>query len=360
MATVHPLAHDNTVEFGQSLEGAEVARIMSIACFSLAVYEYMITLDEEIKYFWSGKWTTSRVLFLLVGSFIEGQVCVDRTVQNRYLPMVIMILAITAFSIPNPSPEAAFLLSIVAITVIQGILVTRIWYLFQGSKAIQVGVIVGFVVSLALSLVFLYLSANTVVIITSTDILQLFPGLRNEGCKAVRPPDFWRIYLPSLVLHTILYILTAVRALRNRRLLKDAPVLKRLLRDGGFFYFVVFFSVTFTAIGSFLKQYPKLNIPAIYSHFMLTTTSIGVSRVMLSIHSLADKLGSDSAWLLSNVELSRVGWRRGAHEGEIIVERHTVYADDDLESDVRSVSTKSSIGSLLKETRVGVYDELSW
>lgn len=30
---------------------------------------------------------------------------------------------------------------------------------------------------------------------------------------------------------TILYILTAVRALRNRRLLKDAPVLKRLLRE---------------------------------------------------------------------------------------------------------------------------------
>jgi len=243
--------------------------------------------------------------------------------------------------------------------VIQGMLVTRVWYLFQGSKAIQIGVIVSFVASFVLSLYFLYMVEKNVEIITPMYLLQLFPNLRNEGCKAVRPRSFWRIYIPFLVLHTILYILTAVRALRNRRLLKNAPILKRLLRDGGFFYFVVFGSVSLTAIGSLLQHYPRINIPAIYSPFLLTTSSVAVTRVMLSIHSLADKLGSDSAWLLNNVELSRVGWRKGSHEGELIIEGHTVYADNDLESDSRSIS-KSSLGLLLKETRVGVYDERSW
>jgi len=268
------------------------------------------------------------------------------------------------FSIPTPSPDfckpaiqTVFVLNIIAISVVQGILVTRIWYLFQDSKPIRTGVILGFVVSLVLSLVFLHLSVANLVIINLTDLAILFPGIRNEGCKAERPQGFWRIYLPSLVLHTILYILTAVRALRNRRLLKDAPILKRLLRDGGFFYFVVFVAVSWTAIGSLLKQSPTINIPAIYSQFLLTTTSIAVSRVMLSIHSLAHKLGSDSAWLLNNVELSRVEWRRGAHEGELIVERRTVYADDNLE--LRSIS-KGSLHSLLKETRVGVYQKRTW
>jgi len=92
---------------------------------------------------------------------------------------------------------------------------------------------------------------------------------------------------------------------------------------------------------------------------MLTTTSIAVTRVMLSIHSLAHKLGSDSAWLLNNVELSRVGWRRGTHEGELIIERNTIYADNDQESVSHSIS-KGSVRSLLKETRVGVYDERAW
>ncbi|KAF5384930.1 hypothetical protein D9615_000989 [Tricholomella constricta] len=346
-----PLSPAEIHELGRSLEGAEVARIMSIACFSLAVYEYMITLDEEMKYFWTGKWTISRVLFL----------------TNRYLSIIIMMITIVCFSIPDPSPnhfnsssaiQAEFLLNLVAISVIQGILVARIWYLFQGSRRVQIGVIVGFVVSLVLSLVFLYLSAHTIRVLKFADLVQNLPGLRNEGCKASRPPNFWRIYVPSLVLHTILYILTAVRALRNRRLLKNAPVLKRLLRDGGFFYFVVFVSVNLTAIGSLLKNHPKVNIPAIYSHFLLTTTSIAVSRVMLSIQSLAHKLGSDSAWLLNNVELSRVGgWRRGAHEGELIVERVTAYADDDTESDAHSSISKGSQIIWLKETRVGVYNE---
>ncbi|KAG6864806.1 hypothetical protein C0991_007029 [Blastosporella zonata] len=173
----------------------------------------------------------------------------------------------------------AFLLNIIAITVIQGtlsfvtyhsrwrdlavvsgILVIRIWYLFQGSKAAQIGIIVGFVISVALSLVFLYLSANNVVIIERVAIQSIFPGIRDEG----------------------------------------------------------------------------------------------FSRVLFSIHSLADKLGSDSAWLLNNVELSRVGWRTGKHEGELIVESFTVYAEDD--GDVESVKEKLS----MKETRVGVFSEDGW
>ncbi|KAG5639646.1 hypothetical protein H0H81_008807 [Sphagnurus paluster] len=92
--------------------------------------------------------------------------------------------------------------------------------------------------------------------------------------------------------------------------------------------------------------------------FLLTTTSIAVSRVMLSIHSLAHKLGSDSAWLLNNVELSRVCWRRGAHEGELIIELDTIHSPDDEECDSYSIS-KGSVYSL-KETRVGMYDERSW
>lgn len=91
---------------------------------------------------------------------------------------------------------------------------------------------------------------------------------------------------------------------------------------------------------------------------MLTVTSIAISRVLFSIHSLADKLGSDSAWLLNNVELSRVGWRRGTHDGELIIERNTFYSEDDVESGFDSASLSGR--SLLKTTRVGVYNDSSW
>ena len=41
---------------------------------------------------------------------------------------------------------------------------------------------------------------------------------------------------------------------------------------------------------------------------------------MLSIHSLAADLGSDPRFLLSNLEINRIAWKRGAHKNELVVE----------------------------------------
>ena len=49
---------------------------------------------------------------------------------------------------------------------------------------------------------------------------------------------------------------------------------------------------------------------------------------MLSIQSLAAGLNPDSRWLLNNAELSRVRWRKGAHDGELIVEVEAVEVPD--------------------------------
>lgn len=45
---------------------------------------------------------------------------------------------------------------------------------------------------------------------------------------------------------------------------------------------------------------------------------------MLGIQSLAAGLKVEPTWLLSNAELSRIKWRRGSHEGELIVEIETI------------------------------------
>ncbi|KAJ8701827.1 hypothetical protein PTI98_000578 [Pleurotus ostreatus] len=121
---------------------------------------------------------------------------------------------------------------------------------------------------------------------------------------------------------------TVLRAVSNRQMLKKSPVMQRILKDGGFFYLITFVSVGFTAIGAFMEKTPHLNIPAIFSNFVLGITSVCVSRIMLSIQSLAAKLGSDTAWLLNNVELSRVRWRHGAHEGELIVDLEPAYEEE--------------------------------
>ncbi|KAJ7508373.1 hypothetical protein B0H11DRAFT_1964590 [Mycena galericulata] len=344
------------------LQGAETARIILIALFSLTVYEWVITLDDEVKmlfsrtssslnmhqmkYFWTGSWGMSRILFLV----------------NRYFPPAISVLALVCFSLPNPSfnfckrgIQTLFVISIVALGVVQAMLVVRVWYLFSQSRSTRLAMIAAFAATNILSLYFAIHAG------IELDITENLTNLHIRGCRANRPAKFWRLYLPSLVLHTLLYCMTAFRALRNRRVFKEAPILKRLVRDGGFFYFVVFISILFTAIGSFLQQYPLINVPAIYSNFTVATTSIAASRVMLSIHSLAAKLGSDSAWLLNNIELSRVPWRRGATEGEIIVDRFGARGelDDDDDDDPDADSPSASVVSL-KTSRVGRWTDETW
>ena len=60
--------------------------------------------------------------------------------------------------------------------------------------------------------------------------------------------------------------------------------------------------------------------------FGLAITCISVSRLMFSIRSLAAQLSlpMDHDMLLSTAELSRVRWRRGKHDRELIVDIDTV------------------------------------
>lgn len=269
-----------------------------------------------------------------------------------------MILALGCFFVPIPTVEfcrpaiqTGIIANIGALGIIQAILVLRVWYLFSNSRPIRLTMLIAFMISFILSLAFAIVSA------ADLEVLGSPPGVRVAvGCQAARPDHFWRMFFPSLVLHTLLYILTAIKALRNRQVLKDAPVLKRLLRDGGFFFFVVFVSVGFTSIGSFLTAYPRINIPIAFSPYLISITSIAVSRVMFSIHSLAENLGSDTAWLLNNAELSRVGWRQGSNKGEIIIERWSDEYDDGL----RVTDAEAQRASPIKMTRIGTLDNLPW
>lgn len=81
---------------------------------------------------------------------------------------------------------------------------------------------------------------------------------------------------------------------------------------------------------------------------------------MLSIHSLAADLGSDPRFLLSNLEINRVAWKRGAHKNELVVEidldTHCAGAPS-IELDELDADTVDACA--LSETRCGPLGPLS-
>jgi len=318
------------------------------------VYDYFLTLDDEIRYFWTGKWSMSRVLYLL----------------NRYLPPVSLTLGMISFLAPGLSIEfcdrtirTCFILDVIAMAVAQAVLVLRIWHLYRHSRAAQILAVTSFVICVVAEGVTLGLS-----IVDLHSEIIVAPGvyLLEIGCKALPPPTLWRMFVPHFVLHTICYLFTAYRGIRSRSIAAEAaPLMRRLLRDGGILYFVVFFSVGFSTVGAAMTNRPLINFPAIYSSFVLSMTSICISRVMLGIRSLAAELISDPAWLLNNAELSRVCWKKGPNAGELIV--NVGDADDDkaylgvldirrgieYEFDVESKGDRSSSDSDDRALRTG-------
>ncbi|KDR85812.1 hypothetical protein GALMADRAFT_150202 [Galerina marginata CBS 339.88] len=286
------------LRFKDPILGAEAARTITIALFAWMIYEYLITFDDEQEHFWKGSFSVSRALFFF----------------NRYFPPCIIIASIASrqtgthflsqphlfpvYSIKNPSADVCrsliqslFLLDLLGITVIQAILITRIWFLCPGERVVQFTLTFAFLVSLFTSLLFLSISMHELHVIVGFS--------ESAGCHASRPSGFWRIYLPSLILHTGLYIMTIRQAITNTRVSKQMNLRSRLLADGGILYFVVLCSIGLTSIGSLLKEIPQINIPAIYSPIVLSTTSVATTRIMFSLRDMFTSEVTNLEWIPS-------------------------------------------------------------
>ncbi|KAG2087833.1 uncharacterized protein F5147DRAFT_56903 [Suillus discolor] len=53
---------------------------LAVASFTLVVYDHIITFSQEVTFFWSGPWTTSRILYL---SVMPSMSCILLPVLNR-------------------------------------------------------------------------------------------------------------------------------------------------------------------------------------------------------------------------------------------------------------------------------------
>ncbi|KAJ7221466.1 hypothetical protein GGX14DRAFT_669828 [Mycena pura] len=263
---------------GHVVEG----RSFALASFMLFVWDYCITLDEEVRHFWSGPVSISRILFLC----------------NRYFT-----LGLLAFV----SHIGGFLSGPLSVP---SILVLRLWYLFKSSKTARY----------TLLLAFLWCTAGTI----ATLVVQFpqlhshlvhMPKRRLSYCADPPPSQFWLVFVPSFVLHGVLSLFMGIRVAHNLRTLKHLPLLKRFARDGGFLYMVIFFSVSFSISAAIVGVSPSVGVVAMFSNFMLALLSTCLSRVILHLSALSqayvvDPLSKAPALLLHTALVDRVTWER--------------------------------------------------
>ncbi|KAF9246162.1 hypothetical protein BU15DRAFT_40324 [Melanogaster broomeanus] len=155
------------------------------------------------------------------------------------------------------------------------VLTLRVWYLFSHNRFIRyacVTIYVGNIVGGGI------LAAHA----WPTVKQEFNSGLTGTGTKLT---PVWYLYLPSLIVHAVLFLLKIWRVMESKETWKDAPVLRRVVKE-----------------------------------FSMAATVVSVCRAMLGIKSIAAMWHVDPVWLLNNAELSRVRWRRGRNGGELVVE----------------------------------------
>ncbi|KAF8842339.1 hypothetical protein BDN67DRAFT_899504 [Paxillus ammoniavirescens] len=305
------------------------AHYLELACFTLLVYDYLITLSQEVEYFWTGSWTPSRILFLL----------------NRYIPFCLMIAYYLdpcffsnrlTFPSCTHASRTIFYSSIPRST--PAILLLRVWYMFPYSVLARTIASSSYA---ACTMASLALTGENIHGLRSTQT-NWGPGITIPGCSAPPASGLWKSFIPTMVIHSVLYGFTVIRAMKQPWMAPRAPLLMRLLREGGLVYFVAMVSAIFSAVGARLTTIPSVNYPA-YSNLTLAVNAVAVSRLMLSARSLAGKLRTDPRWLLNPTELGRVGWRY-AEDGaetygyEIMVARDT-FEPEMNGAEVGSIST---------------------
>ncbi|KAF9001283.1 hypothetical protein BDQ17DRAFT_1426573 [Cyathus striatus] len=220
-----------------ALEHIKLFNYLDVASISILVLDYFLTLELEIKYIWSTKWSTLSLMFLF----------------TRYLPFVESSVLLYRIFAPGLSTETCnqvykvnALLILVGIVVAEIILSRRTWAVWGRNKIVGIGLII------------FWFSAT----IPAIPVIVLFSGT----AKFVDPPyhPFRGCFLQGgsriLSIEWILLMiydgglltLMAVQALRtltigNETFLKafftssrPGELLKPMLKDGILYYFYLF------------------------------------------------------------------------------------------------------------------------
>ncbi|GJE97729.1 hypothetical protein PsYK624_139500 [Phanerochaete sordida] len=177
--------------------GYRLTNALWTCSYVVLVYDYVLTLDDEISFIWTGGWTRARMLYLV----------------DRYWPIVNLIPSIISLNLDSPPAKfcdfcyAWFTFSnLVTQFTTTLILILRLYAMFGSCKKLLI-----FLLSLQISL----LTLQGTMTIFMTGGAKLMPLSHVSGCLpghwVLRP---WVYGMPAAVLDTTLFSLVTIKSLQ--------------------------------------------------------------------------------------------------------------------------------------------------
>jgi len=199
----------------------QIVGFFDLASATLILYNYVLTLSDEIEYIWRKKWSGVTFLFL----------------ATRYLPFIDVGLFLTHQLLDNPSPHTCSVLDhingwsfMIGITIADMILVVRtlaIWNRDPRTAGILVAI---FIATFTPIYYFLYEFLNSVKFAENP-----LPGF--TGCFiSSASPVLFGSYVLLMAFETVIFGMTLYKACRSHKK-TQSTLLRTLYRDGLLFYF---------------------------------------------------------------------------------------------------------------------------
>ncbi|KAJ8079873.1 hypothetical protein PM082_016698 [Marasmius tenuissimus] len=256
----------------QTAAGAQAVNRISVASLAFLLYDICLTFDDEVELFWPRKWTFTKFNFFFV----------------RYIPLFVQIpllfVGTELTSYFHFTDHDCFIwqvyqgvASVCIIMSCDFVLLARIYALYYHNPRIRYLVSIAYVLEIAMM---------------SAGLALALPGIHyDEKCTVIFIPEPLIVYAGGAVIfQTLLFGLTLYKFLAGvREGRRDIPIIKLLMRDGSWAFFLLFIELVAEVSLYSLKNHAYAGV--LYT-WLLTGYSVCGYRILLNINHLTRSPGS--------------------------------------------------------------------
>ncbi|KAF9514523.1 hypothetical protein BS47DRAFT_877774 [Hydnum rufescens UP504] len=260
----------------------ELTQHFQSAGLVILIYDYFLTLSDEIKYIWPSKWTLVKIRFPYEPIHLPGG--------------------------PHKFPNKCIRLHIRCPV----LLAVRVHALWGARRSIGIALGIAFVCSTAATLIAATTSASRVsrTVVVIKDLKICIPGVP-------LPRSYFVVWLPSLLFETTAFLMTMHKVIWP--LGKEVHSIASLILRDGVMYFATIFSACLANMILFIHQDPTVTYSGLF--LLMGLGSAMVSRMTLNLRT----------WRTEGTEAPPVGPRRHlflSHPPHAIRDRTSIPAPD--------------------------------
>ncbi|KAG8794520.1 hypothetical protein FRC12_023927 [Ceratobasidium sp. 428] len=230
---------------------------LGLAAFTFLLYDIVLTLPAEMKYIWGARWTFARLAFH----------------SNRVLGLfgTLTLVVVPIYQIKCTGLMFFYFFeTLIARTIVAGVLIMRVWAMYDAKPWLLKTLWFLYFVLIIPSLVLLFIR------LTSNE--NILPNLAPElitGCR-FKPLIYFNLsYMTSFIFETTVFGMTVYKTWKMTR----TPLMKRLARDGSYYYFFTFATLLSMAAS---YAYPPASCLVSRSGVFMAAMSAMCSRMILS------------------------------------------------------------------------------